>query len=336
MDSSLSRLRKVILSLLFSNLLIVGLVSAAYVRRSLRPLSDITARITAFAHYLRDHDGSGKGLRELAGIPIPVSGSQDEPGQLAESFNQFVVVLSDILQQLQQFVSDASHELRTPLSVLQGETELLLRKPRSLEEYQHGVETIHAELKHLSAIVERLFTLAMADAGQLRIDQETLYLNQVLEEACALASRRTVAGSAAIEHESYEEPVVVGDEALLKELFLIVLDNALKYSPPHSAVRVSLKVVGGMAVVQFEDHGMGIAAEHLPHIFERFYRVPAVGNEDTQSGGLGLAIAKAIVKVHRGDIQCTSAAGVGSVFIVRLPCALRQHEHLDVPQSCPN
>jgi len=321
-DKSLTQLRRVILILLVSNLLAVALVSTAYVRRGLRPLSDLTARITAFAQYIRDHPSSEARLHERVGPALAVLNTQDEPGQLADAFNQFVATLDCVLRQLQQFVSDASHELRTPLSVLQGEAELLLRKPRSADEYRQAVGTILTEVKHLSEIVERLFTLAMSDAGQFRIAEETLYLNQVLEEACALAHHRTLVTSITIEREPFDEPLVVGDEALLRELFLIVLDNAMRYSPAHSSIQVRLKEVGGTAVVELEDHGVGIAPEHLPHIFERFYRVPASGNGDTQSGGLGLAIAKAIVKAHGGDIQCASAVGRGSVFTIKLPCAI--------------
>ncbi len=327
-EESLVRFRQLILFLLASNLILVALVSASYVRRSLRPLSDLTEKVGSIALHLRGCGSTEAPLAEVLRIPLPVSNSQDELGRLTDAFNQLSATLNDVLQQLQQFVSDASHELRTPLSILRGEAELLLRKPRSVEEYRQALIVINAELKNLGQIVEGLFTLAMADAGQLRIGKEPLYLNDVLEEACTLVGRRAQDKSIAIQCRHVEKVLSAGDETLLRELFLIFLDNALKYSPPHTLIQVDLKGAGAMALVEFEDQGVGIAPEHLPHIFERFYRVPISGNGDTQSGGLGLAIAKAIVKVHNGTIECASTPGRGSIFTVKLPRNIT-HESAD-------
>jgi signal transduction histidine kinase len=318
-EASLVRFRQLIVFLLASNLILVGLVSSFYVRRSLRPLSDLTERVGVIALHLRGGASVQAPLAEVLRRPLPLSNSQDELGRLTDAFNQLSATLHDVLQQLQQFVSDASHELRTPLSILRGEAELLLRKPHSVEEYRQVLTVINTELKNLGRIVEGLFTLAMADAGQLRICKQPLCLNDVLEEACVLMGRRAQEKSIAIKRRHVEKVLSAGDEILLRELFLIFLDNALKYSPPHTFIQVDVKSSGNMALAVFEDRGMGIAAEHLPHIFERFYRVPTSGNEDTQSGGLGLAIAKAIAEVHGGSIECASTPGKGSIFTVQLP-----------------
>jgi signal transduction histidine kinase len=223
------------------------------------------------------------------------------------------------MRQLRQFVTDASHELRTPLTVLQGETELLISKPRTDAEYRHAVTIIDGQLNKLSHIVKGLFTLSLADAGQLRIAKETVYLNEVLEESCALVEPLAQAKQVAIERELPTEVTLTGDEAFLRQLFVIFLDNAVKYSSPEKTIRVSLQDADGVTEVRFTDEGIGIPPEHLPHIFERFYRAAPLATGQGESGGLGLAIAQAIARAHGGSIQCRSVVGRGSVFTVRLP-----------------
>jgi signal transduction histidine kinase len=221
--------------------------------------------------------------------------------------------------QLRQFVTDASHELRTPLSVLHGETELLLSKPRSAEEYRKTLSDFGDEFKKLNRIVEGLFTLSMADAGQLQLMSEPLYINEVLEEACALVTSRALAKNIVIVRELNEEIPYSGDEAFLHELFLIFLDNAIKYSSEGSRVLITLEQDAGKIRVHFQDQGIGISSEQLPFIFERFYRAVRHSSGETHSGGLGLAIAQAIVRAQGGAIECQSAPGVGSTFRVVLP-----------------
>ena len=268
---------------------------------------------------------AGQSERREVWRPLAVPNPHDELGHLAETFNDLFASLNSALRQLRQFVSDASHELRTPLSVLRGETELMLSEPRTPEDYQKALRSIEEELKKLSRIVEGLFTLAMADAGQLRLAHEPLYLDEVLEESCALAAPLARAKDIVIERDLKAEVFHLGDEPFLRQLFLIFLDNALKYSPSHSRIRVRLEVQDGTAQTQFRDEGIGIPAEHLPHIFERFYRAEPHHSEEIQSGGLGLAIAQAIVRAEGGSIHCHTAVGKGTVFTVNLP--IRNHAH---------
>jgi signal transduction histidine kinase len=232
--------------------------------------------------------------------------------------NQLFAKIEAVVRQHRQFVSDASHELRTPLAVLQGETELLLARPRSADEYKTAAQVMESELKKLTRIVDGLFTLSMADAGQLRIHAEPLYLEEILEESCSLALPLATQKNIRIEREFQHDVLFKGDAAFLRQLFLIFLDNALKYSPPASRVRVMLQKNEEVRI-SFEDEGIGIAKEDLPRIFERFFR--AAPSTDTQSGGLGLAIAQAIVQAHDGTIECRSVPGEGSTFTVRFPLA---------------
>ena len=230
--------------------------------------------------------------------------------------NQLLGRIDAVVRQLRQFVSDASHELRTPLSVLRGETELLLSKPRTPVEYERATRIMDSELKKLSRIVDGLFTLSMADAGQLRIGREPLYLEEVLEESCGLAAPLANHKHIQIERDTERDVLFQGDATFLRQLFLIFLENAIKYSPSGKKVAVSLKKIDGV-VIRFQDEGIGISKDDLPRIFERFFRAAPSG--ETHSGGLGLSIAQAIVQAHRGTIECESTPGVGSVFTVRFP-----------------
>jgi len=293
--------------------LLTAVISAWYVGRSLRPISDLTQHAAQMTERLADP------MRKAVWEPLPVSNPRDELGRLSETFNRLFARVDSALGQLRQFVSDASHELRTPLSVLQGETEFLLSQRREASEYEKTLRVLDDELKRLIRIVEGLFTLSMADAGQLRLARDPLYLNEVLEETCVLARNLAQPKNIVIERDLRQDVACVGDEAFLRELFLIFLDNAIKYSPPDSRVQVALEATDGIVRVKFKDHGVGIPSEHVPHIFERFYRGFRTGTSETRSGGLGLAIAQAIVGAQRGSIECETAPGAGSTFTVTLP-----------------
>ncbi|MHB8412304.1 MAG: sensor histidine kinase [Candidatus Acidiferrales bacterium] len=317
---TLERFRALLFVLFPCSLLIMGGVAAWYVGRGLEPIAVLTQQASQMAERVKiAPPGALPPRSPRDALPLASTGRDDELGRLAGAFNRLFAGMESALVQLRQFVSDASHELRTPLSILQGETELLLQEPREPREYQRALEVIDSELKKLSRIVEGLFTLAMADAGQLRLQREPLYLNEVLEEACALVTPRARAKRIVIERELGREVSYVGDEIFLRNLFLIFLDNALKYSGQETTVRVRMAAVNGTVNVRFEDQGAGIPAEHLPHIFERFYRVPQTDATEAQSGGLGLAIAQAIVQAQGGKIECVSQPGAGSTFTLSFP-----------------
>jgi signal transduction histidine kinase len=295
------------------SLLLTAGISAFYVGRSLAPVTALTQHAALMAKRVTNRQGFW--------TPLPVSSPHDELGLLAETFNHLLRGVDSAVGQLRQFVTDASHELRTPLAVLHGETELLLSKPRSAEEYRKTLVLFDDEFKKLTRIVEGLFTLSMADAGQLHLLSEPLYINEVLEEACALVTSRARSKNIAILRELNQEVAYSGDEAFLHQLFLIFLDNAIKYSPECTQVRVSLVAKDGTIQARFEDQGIGISSEHLAFIFERFYRAAPPTGVEAHSGGLGLAIAQAIVRTQGGFIECHSTLGVGSTFTVVLPTA---------------
>lgn len=322
-NQTLAGFRDLLLILFPCSLLIIGIVAAWYVGRSLEPIASLTRETSLMAERVKSA-GTGAISAHPApnGAPLAAANRDDELGRLARAFNELFVCMEGAVFQLRQFVSDASHELRTPLSILQGETELLLEQPRSPAEYHRALAVIDSELKKLSRIVESLFTLSIADAGQLRLAREPLYLNETLEEACSLIAPRARSKGICIERELTDDVPYLGDEAFLRQLFLIFLDNSVKYSNRPGAIRVGMAVSNGTVRVRFQDEGVGIPAKDLPHIFERFYRVPRADESEAQSGGgLGLAIAQAIVRAQSGSIECASQPGRGSTFTISLPRA---------------
>ncbi|HXM96286.1 MAG TPA: ATP-binding protein [Candidatus Dormibacteraeota bacterium] len=301
----------VALLLLPLSLLLTAGISALYVGRSLAPITELTRHAALMAKRVTNRQGFW--------TPLPVATPHDELGRLADTFNHLLQSVDSAVLQLRQFVTDASHELRTPLAVLHGETELLLSKPRSAEEYRQTLCVFDGEFKKLTRIVEGLFTLSMADAGQLHLESEPLYINEVLEEACALAASAARKKNISITRDLNQEIAFSGDEAFLHQLFLIFLDNAIKYSPDVIRIHVTMEIQDGVIRARFQDQGIGISSEHLPFIFDRFYRAAPSSSGEAQSGGLGLAIAQAIACAHGGTIECESTLGVGSTFTVVLP-----------------
>lgn len=294
------------------SLLLTAAISTFYVGKSLAPITALTNHAALMAKRVTSREGFW--------TPLPVGPRHDELSLLAGTINQLLERVDSSVRPLRQFVTDASHELRTPLSVLHGETQLLLSKQRSVDEYRKTLCEFDEEFKKLTHIVEGLFTLSVADAGQLRLIREPLYLDEVLEEACALVKSRADAKNITIVRELKSDVPYFGDEAFLRQLFLIFLDNAIKYSGSGTSITVRLEQSGEQIKVHFADQGSGISAKDLPLIFERFYRGSSSNNGGPhQSGGLGLAIASAIVQVLGGSIECHSALDCGSDFTVILP-----------------
>jgi two-component system OmpR family sensor kinase len=324
-DHVLATFRGIILLVLPLSLLLTAVVSAWYVGRSLAP-------IATFTRHAEDMAGRVSGFyKPDSWQPLPVKSPRDELSRLAETFNRLFDRVASAHGQLRQFVSDASHELRTPLSVLQGETELVLAEPRTPLEYEKTLRVIDGELRNLSRIVEGLFTLAMADAGQLRLARDPVYINEILEGSCALVTPLAKAKNIAIQRELSQDFPYLGDEAFLRQLFLIFLENAVKYSPPQTTVTVGLQQCDGTLQARFQDQGIGVSPKQLAHIFKRFYRAGQPGTSDLKDGetagaGLGLAIADAITKAMGGWIDCRSEPSAGSTFTVNLPLQQQTEE----------
>ena len=242
--------------------------------------------------------------------------SQDELKELTERINAMLDELEQSFDQQKKFVSDASHELKTPIAVIQGYSNLLLRwgknDPSVLDE---SVENIAREAENMKVIVEQLLTLARM--GKFSITPESVNLYDVLSDVAndysiAVKSHKVVFAG---EKNMY----AVVDKNLFVECIRAIVDNAIKYSPEGSVVRIVGDVTPTNAVVHIVDSGVGISAEDLPHIFDRFYRCDKSRNREGKGTGLGLTIAKSIIETMHGTIEAKSELGVGSTFSVRIP-----------------
>ena len=222
---------------------------------------------------------------------------------------------------MRRFMADAAHELRTPIAVLRSQAEVTLQRERDSGGYVEALRRVESEAARLGATVEDLLTLARADAGERPLDRQRVFLDDLALDAAsgarALAERRGVA----LEVGTFEEAVVTGDPALLRQLLMIVLDNAVKFTPAGGRVSLGAAAPGGQAEVVVEDTGIGITQEQLPHIFERFYRGdPArARGPGAEGAGLGLAIARWIADAHGARIEVTSEPGRGTRVAIRFP-----------------
>jgi heavy metal sensor kinase len=252
---------------------------------------------------------------------LPVEPTHDEIARLAETFNAMLARLEDSFNKVRQFTGDASHELRTPLAILKGETEVALRWAKDPEELRRTLESNLEEIDRMGRILEDLLLLAKSEAGELRLTLTTFSLSDMLQDL--YLQGRTLAEPKGIDFtlqlQVAEEVHLRGDELQLHRMLLNLISNGVKYTPPAGRVTLSLETRGEQAVVAVADSGIGIAEKHLPHIFDRFYRVDEARNREVGGTGLGLAIVKSIVEAHDGRIEVASIPGRGSTFTVHIP-----------------
>jgi signal transduction histidine kinase len=211
--------------------------------------------------------------------------------------------------------------LRTPLAIIQAEATLALEKGRSVEEYLKSLETVAQESQYMSTIIEKLLFLARADAGKepyafQEVDLIDLLqdLSQDVEVLARDKNQQFVPGPV-------EDLSVIGDRTKLKQLLLNIFNNAIKYTPPGGKISYKAYRQKGAAVIEVSDTGIGIPAENIPFLFERFYRVDKTRSRAEGGSGLGLSIAEKIVEAHGGTIEVESAVGKGSTFKVSFPLA---------------
>jgi heavy metal sensor kinase len=258
---------------------------------------------------------SAKNLKERLEVRNP----NDELGRLAGVLNGLLARLDRSFESMRSFTADAAHELRTPLSIIRGESDVALSQDRDEAEYKQALAIIQDEARRLSRLVDDMLSLARADAGQRPLEIRELYLNDLAEECCRATQVLALQKGISLSLQPSPDISVRGDEDLLRRLILNLLDNAIKYTPPGGVV--SLEVVEEETSIRIvvTDTGIGIPPEAALRIFERFYRVGKARSRVDGGSGLGLAIAKWAAEAHEGTINCTSAPGEGSSFVVDLP-----------------
>lgn len=306
-EEALERFRWVII--LASPLLLLFASAGGYwiSRKALQPVDEIVRA------------AQGISVRSLSSR-LDVPQGRDELQRLSETLNGMLERLETAFKKITQFTADASHELRTPVALMRARAEILLRKSREADEYREALAQILKDLEQTSELIEKLMLLARADSGTEVLQVARLNLLDPLREACnegkTLADLKQVAFSQQISG----DPVWVdGDAQSLHRLFLILIDNAVKYTPEQGRVEVGLAVRNGFAVAEVRDTGIGIGSEDLPRIFERFYRSDRARSREPGGVGLGLSIARWIAEAHHGSADVESSLGKGSTFKVQLP-----------------
>ncbi|MBA2396037.1 MAG: hypothetical protein H0V70_25205 [Ktedonobacteraceae bacterium] len=226
-----------------------------------------------------------------------------------------------IHEQQQQFASDVSHELRTPLSILSGEIEIALKQERTSDDYQHTLRSAKEETDRLVGLVENLLLLTRMEQGKQVQATEAVDVTDLINQVLVTVKQKSAEKCIAVFVMPAEESVVVaGQEALLRQLFLNILDNAIKYTPENGEITIGLSQDGHFGIITVEDTGIGIASEQQERIFDRFYRIDTARSE-TKGYGLGLSIAQAIMTIHGGKIRLHSALGKGTTFSLHVPLA---------------
>jgi len=245
--------------------------------------------------------------------------TDDELGRLASTLNGMIGRLEEAFKKERQFVADASHELRTPLAIIQAESSLALEKARSQDEYQRSLELVSQEVNFMSEIVGKMLLLARSDSGSEPLDFEDIKLKPLLAELAQDLDLLVQDKGLKLELGPMDELKVRGDRTKLKQLFLNILDNAVRYTPGGGTITASLTRRDSSAVASVTDTGIGIPAEHLPLIFDRFYRVDKARTSSDGGTGLGLSIALSVAKMHGGGIEVVSEPDKGTTFRVVLP-----------------
>ncbi len=278
-------------------------------RRALAPV----ARITDDARAIGESSLSAR---------LAVPDSRDELQQLSETLNDMLQRIEESFTRTKQFTADASHELRAPMTLIHTAAEYSVRRERSREELVDSMQKILRESRRTTALVDDLLLLARGDAGKETaplqpMDVEPL-VRDVAQQATALAASKSIHVDLQLARGALPARA---NEAQLRRLLLILVDNAVKFTPAEGCVTVSGRSEAADVTISVADTGIGISPEDLPHVFERFWRADKVRSRETGGTGLGLTIARQIAQQHGAHLGVESEIGRGSVFTVRLPRA---------------
>jgi len=272
--------------------------------RGLRPLTDMARQAeTITADRLDDR--------------LSQPGTRDELAALASAFNALLDRLAGALRVQRQFMADASHQLRTPISIARTAAQVTLSEPeRDAADYRDALTIVEAQTRRLTEMIERMFTLALADLDARPLQLTDFYLDELVQECARTAQVLAADRRLEIRAETPAEVPFRGDETLLRQMIMNLVENAVRHTPPAGSVALALNAVNGHVRVMVTDTGCGIPAEHQARIFERFVRLQTVG-----AGGLGLPIARWVAEAHHGSLTLESSGPEGSRFVVTLPAS---------------
>jgi signal transduction histidine kinase len=232
---------------------------------------------------------------------------------------QSIKPIESAITQMRRFMGDAAHELKTPIAVLRARTDVALQRERNVEEYQEILRSVSNESERLGSLVENMLLLARADAGQWPVQKVHIFLDDILMDAASAARALGTTKNVHIDLSTLEEAAIHGDPTLLRQLFMILLDNAINFTPEGGKVIAMAQKNGRTCKVTIQDTGVGIPHSALPHVFERFFRADPARSRG--GAGLGLSIARWIVDAHQGRIRVESAETKGTTVEVTFPSA---------------
>ena len=303
--STLATFRYVLLIAICSVIILAGIGGLFLASRVLKPVDEITRTAQQI---------EGSDLNQRIAVK-----NDDELGRLASTLNDMIARLEEAFNRQRQFTADASHELRTPLAIMQAEATLALSKERTIEDYQKSLETISQESAYMSSVIGKLLFLARSDAGKEQLNFEDVDLKELITGLSANIETLAIDKGIKFTVDAKENLIVNGDKVKLRQLFINILENAVRYTPTGGNISVLLEKKDSNAVTAISDTGIGIPPEHLPHIFERFYRVDKARSRADGGVGLGMAIAKYIADSHGGKIEVESQVGKGTTITVTIP-----------------
>jgi signal transduction histidine kinase len=308
---SVADIRRVFLFVVPGGLLLAAGASWLLAARSLSSIGEL-------AKQARSYTAADLG-RRIVSPPGDV-----EVAELADVLNGMLARLEAAFRSQERFIANASHELKTPLSIILAETQILTQKERDADEYEQFVGNVQDQLRQLTRLVDSLLTLSRADAGFPLAIVQPVSLNDVVIEAVQrcepLARHRLVrlVPRLALPTEEGAEPIIHGDQQLLRVVVENLLRNAVRYSPPEDAVDIEVKLDAAHVCVAVRDNGPGIPPDKIDNLFNRFFQIPR-GDLSAHGTGLGLAIAKGVVALHRGTIEVRNRESGGCEFSIRLP-----------------
>jgi len=287
-------------------LLLVGVTGYFVALGALRPLDSMARRAKQI---------SAEHLDERLVVENP----DDELGHLGTAFNETLARLEHSFAQLKQFTADASHELRTPLTAMRSVGEVALQNGGDTRYHHDVIGSMLEEVNRLTHLVDSLLILARADSGHLPLQRREIGLLELATESALLLEVLAEEKQQAVDVEGDRSLSVFGDRMILRQAVVAIIHNAVKYSPVHGRIQVKVASQNGYALVEVQDSGPGIPAEHRARVFERFYRVDRARTRDEGGSGLGLSIADWGVRAHGGEIELECGEEAGSVFRIKLP-----------------
>lgn len=305
-DATLAGFDRLLLWRILGGLALAAVAGRWLAGRALAPLSRLAVAT------------QGIGIKNLA-ARLSVRGANDELDQVAQAFNHALARVELSVEEMRQFSAALAHELRTPVAILRGEAELALRPSSSDEDLRQVLMRQIDEFDRLTRLINQILTLARAEGGEVKMADQSVDLVALSASVAEQIEPVAAVQGITLTCKVADGVTVKGDAGWLERLLLILLDNAIKFTPEGGRISVTFSCAKGLAHVAVTDTGMGISPDALPHLFERFYRADSARSRQTQGAGLGLALAKWIAERHRGTIDVKSRPGEGSTFTVSLP-----------------